>query len=135
MASLRSATVFALLGFLLLAAHADPLRAAPDQTLGMTLMTASVNSSGNVVFASGGVAGELKVGTGNYLIHFNRPLATCTCTASLGHRAAVHEGGFPPSWISCNVPDVYYPSSVRVFTALSGSSADASFHVIVFCPK
>ena len=107
-------------------------QAAPDNTLGMALMSASVSSNGTVAASSGVTSvGSVRTGTGQYLISFDRDLAACTCTASFGERNFAlisHQ-----SAISASCP--YTAQTVFVYTSVNDALTDRGFQLIVFCPK
>jgi hypothetical protein len=132
MNTLQKFTSAAAVGCLLLA---SPASAAPDNTLGMALMSAVVNANGTLDRGSG-VASSLRLGaagSGTYEVLFDREVSTCTFVASLGNStfttflgevSAVRRSGAGKE------------NGVYVETNNSaGASADKPFHLIVFCAK
>jgi hypothetical protein len=109
--------------------------AAPDNTLGMALLSANVLSNGALNGGSG-VVSSSSTDTGRYTVKFDRDLQGCTCAAM--HAAS--GGGIVNSSINVTA---FCPSnaigvdSVRVFTwRTSDNTASAEpFHLIVFCPR
>jgi hypothetical protein len=112
--------------------------AAPDDTLGMALMSATVGSAGTLTRGSG-VTAVQKTGTGSYTVTFNRSLANCTCTVNLGGQDGNTD--YVVSWhANANCPGYQKPSNMAtIYTNRDIQSqylmADASFHLIVFCAK
>jgi hypothetical protein len=111
--------------------------AAPDNTLGMALMSATVDAATppNLVRGSG-VVSLNRIGSNAVVdVEFNRDLSNCTCTASVGWYAtdASLTGG-PIAGANCPFGS---PNKVRVTTVAAGGSSGAivPFHLIVFCPK
>ena len=128
-------TALAGLAILTVATAADaraPAKEAADQSHGMAILSASVAGDGNRVRDAGVTAVE-RVSLGTYRVTFERPIATCTCTASAGANdvnAAIY--GLTAA---ANCP-YYAADSARINIAnLGGQLVDASFHVLVFCPK
>lgn len=103
-----------------------------DQTLGMALMSATVESDGTLVRGAG-VASSFRSGTGNYDVRFSRSVADCTCTASLGASGSAVAYS-AQNFISANCP-FGASGNVRVWIKLNGVDANYPFHLIVFCPK
>jgi hypothetical protein len=130
--TLKSAAIFTLLGFLL-ASLTGSLRAAPDDTLGMALMSATVGANGTLVRGSGATSAE-KNGTGEYLVQFARSIANCSCAASVG-------GNDPfVTYIlthaaTANCPSFVAPDKAHIATSFDNTAVDRDFHLIVFCPK
>lgn len=129
---MRNWKIAALFGVALLASSV-PLRAAPDNKLGMALMSASVNDTGTILWSSGVTnLGTAKVGTGEYFLTFERKLLNCSCAATIGGPAAV-----PPqnTGITASCPRSDGPDAVSVYTSVGNIATDLPFHLIVFCPK
>ena len=94
MTGFRSAVLFTTLG-ILVASLAGSLRAAPDQTLGMAMMSARVAANGNLN-GGAGAASATKVGpNGQYSVTFHRPIYPgCSATASISGSGPTGERGF-----------------------------------------
>jgi hypothetical protein len=106
-------------------------RAAPDQMLGMALMSATV--AGTALAAGSGVVSIDRPDTGVYNIAFERDLEACTCTASFGaHNGSISSGG--QNFISANCPNGT-GNNVRVHILSNGLFSNLPFQLIVFCPK
>lgn len=110
-----------------------PRAEAADQALGMAPMSASVQFDGTLQ-AGGGVVSSVRDSRGFYLVTFDRSVEACTCTASFGN----HNGGAVASlvqnFISANCP-ISKPNVVAVWIQLNGVNGNASFHLMVFCPR
>ncbi len=119
----------------LLGTLSGPLRAAPDNTLGMALMSATVSGSFPPTIVRG--SGALSVnrpGSGYVDVVFDRDLSNCTCTASTGGYLT-GPGIAGAAFASANCPNAA-ANSVRVVNRnADGTLVDVSFHLIVFCPK
>ena len=109
-------------------------QAAPDNTLGMALMSASVDAapSPNIIRGSGAVSAS-RPQTGFVDVVFDRDLSSCACTASTGYyEVGSYTGG---SMASANCPYAA-PNSARVIVRSENATfIDSPFHLIVFCPK
>lgn len=121
-----------------LALPAPPAQAAPDNTLGMALLSATVDNSTppNIARGSGAVSasrpGVAQNTTGYADVVFDRDVSNCTCTASVGAFAAIDFGaGNFVATATCP----YTANTVRVITSNDGVAANFAFHLIVFCPK
>ena len=129
---MRSKSFFALALAAALVAAPASIRAAPDQTLGMALMSATVSDSG-VLVAGSGVASIVRPSTGTYVIAFKRDLDACTCTASFGgHTVGIFTAA--QNFISANCPSGA-GNNVRVLMSNNGAFVNWPFQLIVFCPK
>jgi hypothetical protein len=110
-----------------LAAFPAALEAAPDQTLGMAVLGAVLNSGGSIIgqFSSGAVSAA-KIATGVYTVTFNRSLSGCTpmVAAFTPNRTATFEGPSPDgdSW------------TVRT-RDLDGFPADSQITILNFCSR
>jgi hypothetical protein len=110
--------------------------AAPDNTLGMALMSATVASDGTLVHGSGATGTVKNSGLGDYTVTFERDLVGCSCTASAGHSSI----GSPVIAIiaTANCPGAA-ANNLRVVTTTRLDTntlrLDIDFHAIVFCPK
>jgi hypothetical protein len=110
---------------------ASESRAAADNTLGMALLSASVNSDGTL--ARGVATGANKLGTGLYEVIFDRDLTTCSYTVSPG--IAANGGSLLATFSQA---EGRAGNADGVFVELqnqAGNTVDAPFHLIVFCPK
>jgi hypothetical protein len=130
--NLKSAALFTMFG-ILLASLAGSLRAAPDNALGMALMSATVAADGTLVRGSGATSAK-KIGTGEYLVQFDRSIADCSCVASVG-------GNSPfvtyvlAHVATANCPSFAAPGKADIATSFDNTALDKDFHLIVFCPK
>ena len=117
--------------FLLLLATPNPTQAAADNTLGVALLSASVDANGALVRGSG-VTNTSRITTGRYQVTFNRDVTQCTYSATVG----VATGAFTlPDFIQATPkPDI--PNAVLVETDdKTGALNDDPFHLLVFCPQ
>jgi hypothetical protein len=128
---MRTKSFFAMVLAAALVAAPASIRAAPDQTLSMALMSATVSDSGVLVAGSGVVSI-----TGAYDIAFERDLEACTCTASFGSHNDISWLG--ENYISANCP-FGAGNNVRVLmlsvSSDGGVPVNRPFQLIVFCPK
>jgi hypothetical protein len=130
---LRLVALLPVLGLSALAA-----RAAPDNTLGMAIMSATVSSAGTLTRGSG-VNSVEKTGTGSYTVAFNRRLENCTCVVNLGGEDGNTD--YIVSWkANANCPGFQKPVNVAtIYTSRDLQNqylmSDASFHLLVFCAK
>lgn len=113
-------------------APTGPSGEAADQSLGMAIMSATVEGDGTLRGIAG-VVGAAKVSTGNYTIRFVRSVAGCMCVGSPGTSdgSAIHTSGALAITVNCPFGD---PENVRVWSRIGGADADFPFHLIVFCP-
>jgi len=105
-------------------------RAAPDQTLGVALMSAVVNQLGTLLRGAGAVSAT-RNGTGNYRVIFNREvLGKCTYVA-------MAEGGPMPGGAFARVDEtVSNVNSVLVLTRnADNDEEDRGFELIAFCTQ
>lgn len=119
---------------MVVAANGEAARAAPDNTLGMAILSATVASNGTLTHGSG-ATGSVQNGTGIYMVTFNRDLTGCSGTASAGRSTigAVHF-----SIIATADCPATAANDLRVYTRTGltiGDVINAAFHAIVFCPK
>jgi hypothetical protein len=104
--------------------------AAPDRTLGMALMAATVNQSGNLLRGTGAISAT-RVGNGAYRVIFDREvLGRCTYVANA-------EGGPMPGGSFVQVDEtISNASSVLVYTRnAANAEEDRSFELIVVCSQ
>jgi hypothetical protein len=107
--------------------------AAADKTLGMALMSATVdaNTPPNLVRGSGAVSVSSS-GIGFADVVFDRDLSNCSCTASAG----THLLGNYTSLVTASANCPYASKSALVITTDHNNMFTiAPFHLIVFCPK
>ena len=112
------------------AANAAPVAAAPDGTLGMTLMSAMINANGSIA-AGAGVLASAKLSTGFYNVTFNRTLSGCTFVASISTTTDTVPSG--------SIVTMREPSDLRILNVATFSdfktAADRDFGVMVFCVR
>ena len=110
-----------------LAASPAALDAAPDQTLGMALMSAVVEANGTLISGTG-VKNVTRTGLGGYLVQFDRSVVGCTPVAGL-------LANFYDNFVAVNhnptTPDTFQVLTGEVF----GSGEDTRFSLIVFCGR
>ena len=98
--------------------------AAPDQTLGMAIMSAYVEVNGSLLDGAG-VVTSAYLGSGQYAVQFNRPLAGCVSTAT--------------QWGNANAIISVQPNgdtvTVRLAIPESGAPLQRPFQMIVFCAR
>lgn len=129
MTSFRTAAVFTALGFAI-ASLAGSLQAAPDKTLGVAVMAASVNQLGTLIRSAGAVSAE-NIDTGAVRVTFDRKvLGKCTYVANA-------EGGAAEGGAFVRVDEtISNPKSVLVYTRNAQNiEENRSFELIVFCPN
>ena len=104
---------------------APPAAVAPavaDQTLGMALMSAAVNSAGTLLRGSSAVS-AIRNSAGIYRVVFNRDVKACVTSATIA---------------SDVVQPIPYPVSTTPWTdntvyVRMESATDRDFHLLVFC--
>jgi hypothetical protein len=110
-----------------LAASPAALDAAPDQTLGMAIMSASVNT-GCLLARGAGATGANLFNTGICDVAFNRDVTDCTYAGMIGNPGSSQS---PAGEIAANPSSA---TTVFVRTRDSeGELTDLPFHLIVFC--
>ena len=98
--------------------------AAPDQTLGMAIMSAFVDVDGSLGYGSGVVSSAYNSVGKFYTVSFNRPLAGCVSNVSSSSGARIASSGFAVD------------NSVRVETyGVNGVIGAGAFNLIVFCAR
>jgi hypothetical protein len=132
---LRTIGVFVLVATIAVAAMAGVARraaAAPDNTLGMAILSAAVSQAGTLVGGSGATgASKVPATTGMYEVTFSRNVLDCTYFPALANNT----GGNVSGTISAS-SFATASTTVKVTTALdNGSAFDLSFHLMVFCHK
>ena len=107
-----------------------------DRTLGMAIMSASVNPDGTLAGGYGaGVVGALRWGAGSYDVAFNRSVEGCTYVASLAGPSAVHTGFISATGQIFYLNGTsYYGLRVHTWDAKQ-ADADRTFQVIVLCAR
>jgi hypothetical protein len=106
--------------------------AAPDQGLGMTIMSAEV-SSGGTLLAGAGVVGVSEMGIGQYFVAFNRSVLGCTV---VGSPSAIALPGFIIARGSPGTIDGTTYFGLRVDTLNKNTTSESlSFNLIVFCAR
>jgi hypothetical protein len=99
----------------------------------MALLSATVAADGTLVNAAGAVSVQ-KGGTGVYTVTFDRALANCSCTASIGTVNTTLTVG--DSGISANCPlSPVLPNHARIFITVGDVLTDQPFQLIAFCPR
>ena len=108
--------------------------AAPDNTLGMALMSATVDGGDPPSLVRGaGVVSVHRTEAGRYVVGFNRDLSNCTCTASVGGNHVSF--AFTTSSATANCPNTGNTLATVYLRTLANAATDVPFHLIVFCPK
>jgi len=111
-----------------LAASPAALEAAPDQTLGMAIMSALVAADGTLLRGTGVKTAE-RLDEGRYQITFNRSVAECDIVVSLNSGGgASFAGQAAGATFSSTLAEVRTRDS-------SGTQVDRRFFVIVLCAK
>lgn len=105
-------------------------RAAPDNTLGMGLMSANVNADGTLVANSGsGVVSSIRNALGFYTVKFSRSLAGCSCVGSHFAVGGVTEASIAVTgFCESGVDDDEV--TVRTYQNSSGAFSDRQFQLI-----
>jgi len=104
------------------------IRAAPDQTLGMALLSAVVEANGTLISGTG-VKNVTRTGVGGYLVQFDRSVAGCAPVAS----PLIN---FYDNFVIVNHIPTPTPDTFQVLTGeVLGSGEDTRFSLIVFCAK
>lgn len=127
-------TISILIFLLLLAAQSYPAYAAPDQRLGMSLMSAAVNDDGTLRGGAGAVSSSKHNNLPyEYEVVFNRSLSGCDAVATTGALFIENtdwSGFVAVSGMSSK------PNSVLVLTkSTSGSPTPRPFHLLIFCAE
>ena len=129
---MRRAIMFALVLATALVAAPAATRAAPDQTLGMALLSALVNSNGTLLGGAGATSSNRRA-TGLYDVFFNRSVLGCDYVATQSNTNI--NNYVPPLATIATAPGL---SADRVFVVVqdgAGTNVDRIFRMIVFCPK
>lgn len=108
-------------------------QAAPDNTLGMAIMSAVVQGDTGELNRGAGVVSSTRINTGSYQVIFDRNVAQCSYAASSG---TPYNGISRDIVVSADpLPTDVSGVSVAVTHATDGSSYDAGFHLFVFCAR
>jgi len=107
----------------LLALFASRSQAAPDNKLGMALLSAGIHTDGSVAFHSG-LESSSYTGPGNRLLIFDRDISRCAQVVT--PRSAD---------VTAFIQAIINPAASRVFLQRrdTGALTDAPFHMMVFC--
>lgn len=129
MMGFRTACICLALGFVL-ASVVPPLRAAPDRTDGMALMSAVVNADSSLARGAGATGAE-KILTGNYAVRFARDVRDCAYVVSTGSSEVY-------TWADSTASAASYAfDPAGVFVSIRDANdvnfVDRPFHLIVFC--
>jgi hypothetical protein len=109
-----------------------PMRAAPDQTLGMALMSALVRHDGSLLDGVGAISSN-QHSTGRYRVFFNRNVVGCGYVATRSH--FISNAHMDPATIS-TAPSADSADGVWVVVQeADGTFVDRVFRLIVFCAK
>jgi hypothetical protein len=111
-------------------ANAAPTSAAPDGTLGMSLMSAMISANGSIA-AGAGVLDAAKLSTGFYNVTFKRTLSGCTFVGSISTTTDTVPTG---TLIMTREPSDLRILNVATFSDFK-TSADRDFGVMVFCVR
>ncbi len=68
------------------------VRAAPDKTLGLAIMSASVNEAGTLISGAGVIGSVQHLEVGRYQLTFNSGLIGCTVVASVSATDGINPG-------------------------------------------
>jgi hypothetical protein len=104
----------------------SPLKAAPDNALGMALLGAFVNYDGTLYEGSGVTSAPGHPGVGNYDITFDRDISRCFISIT-PYTSNVVPGFFRNPGSS--VVRVYLNSNT------GGAAVDTTFSMLIFCAK
>jgi len=126
---MRSKSFFALALATAFVAAPAATRAAPDQTLGMALMSALVNSNGTLLGGAGATSSN-QHSTGRYRVFFNRSVLGCGYVATRSH--FFPNAHMDPATIS-TAPGDSASSVWVVVQEADGTYVDRIFGMIVFC--
>ena len=102
--------------------------AAPDNTLGVALLSARVFPNG--VFGSSGLVSSENTSTGSYLLTFNRNIFDCqpVVTPFAGEPVTIR-------FFSIGGSPTQGSLGVAISRISDGTPIDAHISVVVFCPK
>jgi hypothetical protein len=114
----------------LLVAIGGSLRAAPDKTPGMALMSAFVSPAGTLLGGTGAKSAE-RFNEGAYSVFFQRSVEGCNFVAGVGRADGfINPSGIATAWWSSG------DDAVVVFTNdFTGALNDSAFQVIVLCGR
>jgi hypothetical protein len=131
--SMRSKFLSALALTAALAASPAALEAAPDQTLGMAIMSALVEANGTLLSGAGAVSANRSIGTGFYQVFFNRSVLGCDYVATQSNPNI--NAYDPPLATIATAPGGSADRVLVVVQDGEGTNVDRTFRMIVFCPK
>lgn len=108
-----------------LAAAPPETQAAPDNTLGMAILSARVSAAGALIAGSGTTGTVAKTGNGAYHVEFDRDVTTCFYLASLngGGQVLTQPSGTGNTRVGVGTQNS------------SGAFTDAEFYLLVYCPR
>ena len=129
---MRSKSFFALALATAFVAAPAATRAAPDQTLGMALMSAVVNQDG-MLLGGAGATSSARHSTGRYRVFFNRSVLGCDYVATQSHFASLNHN--TPLATIATAPGDSANSVWVVVQDGEATNVDRIFRMIVFCPK
>jgi hypothetical protein len=124
--------MFALVLATALVASPAAIRAAPDQTLGMALMSALVRQDG-MLLGGAGATSSSQHATGRYRVFFNRSVVGCDYVATQSNSASLTHN--PPLATIATAPGDSANSVWVVVQDGEATNVDRIFRMIVFCPK
>jgi len=130
---MRLRPVLAAFGGLAFAAAIPPVAAAPDQTQGVALMSATVTAGGTLVRGSGTVS-SARDAVGTYTVTFERPINACAAVGNVSQTRGVEFPGPVPGSVSVAFVGPQNQAAVLV-TDLDGQADDLAFQLLVFCEK
>ena len=101
--------------------------AAPDDTLGMAILAARVNSDGTLASGSG-ATGAFKDSPGSYRVDFDRDVSGCYFSAN--------NSGYSASPLyAVTLPFPAVANRVWVLLYNNDGFADGSFYLLVYCAR
>jgi hypothetical protein len=128
---MRRAIMFATALATTLVAAPAAIRAAPDQTLGMALMSALVRQDG-MLLGGAGATSSSRHQTGRYRVFFNRSVVGCDYVATQSHSNSLTHN---PVAAIATAPGDSANSVWVVVRDGEQTDVDRIFRMIVFCPK
>jgi len=129
---MRRVLMFALVLATALVASPAAIRAAPDQTLGMAIMSALVKADGTLLGGAGATSSSQHQ-TGRYRVFFNRSVLGCDYVATQSHSNSLTHN--PPVATIATAPGDSANSVWVVVHDGSGTDVNRIFRMIVFCAK
>jgi hypothetical protein len=102
-------------------------QAAPDDTFGMAMLAARVNSDGTLASGSGATA-AFKTSPGSYRVDFDRDVSGCYYSAN--------NSGYNASPLyAVTLPADGFPNRIWVLLFNNDGFADGSFYLLVYCAR